>query len=925
MKFKRNKVATAVACVIGASAAVTLSNAFAQAVSPDVPSSTRPPADIRVDVTGSNIKRVEGEGSLPVQVITRSEIDKSGATTSMELLQLISANTSSGSVTLASSVGATTLSAQTASLRGLDGGHTLVLINGHRLQGFSGEIQGVRGVDLSAIPFSAIERVEVLKDGASAVYGSDAVAGVINFITRSDYTGAEVTGYYGSPTRGGGGEQWQGSGSFGFGDLTKDRYNVFFSAQYTEQKSLDQKDRTFSKTSYRPDLGLIAISSNTNPGLVTTGGIGVVNNSSGTPVLAANPANPQCGHNTFFNDDILGTGCYFDPSGYPGINMIPNNKLTNAFASGQFKINSDWTAYAQALYARQETHLVIQPGPISSVPALNYGPSNSLSAAILLPPTSPFYPHQLAADAGVDGEPLDVRYRTFDNGFRDTTDTNETFNITGGVKGAWKNWDWDMWGFYAEGKTAQRINGGFQDFRCILPLLNTGTVNLFGPNTPDIVAAENACNVHGDVINGKSKIYGGQAKTTGEIYKLPAGPLSLAFGIEGRKETLDQDMADVLAGGFITGFGGEIKDVSGERTQYATFAEVNIPIVKTLEANAAFRYDHYSDFGSTTNPKVSLRWQPARTMLVRASWGTGFLAPSLYQLNTPNIAGVSATGLNDPLRCPVTNNQTSDCNAQFGVLFGGNPNLKPEESEQATLGVVFEPVPNLTFSIDYFKINLTNLVVNGISPATILGNQAQYGSLITRGPVEPQFPGLPGPVLQIDQKYVNLGSVRQQGIDFEAHYRAPAQDWGRLSFDMNGTYYLRYDVQNTDGSYTGQVGTVYGAVVNGIIPRWKHYVALTWDLGPWSSTLAQTYQNGYTDAGTDIDGNLRKVGTLSLWDLQASYTGLKNWKFTLGVKNLWDTDPPASNITGSFVVGFDNSYYDPRSRFIYTQVTYAFK
>ena len=169
MKFKRNKVATAVACVIGASAAVTLTNAFAQAVNPDVPSSTRPPADIRVDVTGSNIKRVEGEGSLPVQVITRSEIDKSGATTSMELLQLISANTSSGSVTLASSVGATTLSAQTASLRGLDGGHTLVRINGHRLQGFSGEIQGVRGVDLSAIPFSAIERVEVLKDGASAV------------------------------------------------------------------------------------------------------------------------------------------------------------------------------------------------------------------------------------------------------------------------------------------------------------------------------------------------------------------------------------------------------------------------------------------------------------------------------------------------------------------------------------------------------------------------------------------------------------------------------------------------------------------------------------------------------------------------------------------------------------------------------------
>jgi len=165
MKFERNKVATAVACVMGVSAAVTVTHAFAQAVNPDVPSLTRQPADIRVEVTGSNIKRVEGEGALPVQVITRSEIDKSGATSNMELLQLISANTSSGSVNIGTSVGATTLSAQTASLRGLDGGHTLVLVNGHRLQGFAGEIQGVRGVDLSAIPFSAIERVEVLKDG----------------------------------------------------------------------------------------------------------------------------------------------------------------------------------------------------------------------------------------------------------------------------------------------------------------------------------------------------------------------------------------------------------------------------------------------------------------------------------------------------------------------------------------------------------------------------------------------------------------------------------------------------------------------------------------------------------------------------------------------------------------------------------------
>ena len=636
---------------------------------------------------------------------------------------------------------------------------------------FAGEIQGVRGVDLSAIPFSAIERVEVLKDGASAVYGSDAIAGVINFIMRSDYRGAEVTGYYGAPTRGGGGEQWQGSASVGFGDLAKDRYNVFFTASYHEDKALDQKDRNFSNSSYKPDIGLIAISSNTNPGLITTGGIGVVNNSSGVPVLAANPANPQCGHNTFFNDDILGTGCYFDPSATPGVQMIPNNKLTNVFGSGQFQINNDWTAYAQGMYSRQETHLVIQPGPVSGIFALNYGPGKINSSQILLQPTSPFYPHQLAADAGVDGEPLDVRYRTFDNGFRDTTDTNQVWNITAGVKGSWANWDWDASGFYNEGESRQRINGGYQDLSRLLPLLNSGRVNLFGPNSPEIVAEENATNFTGDVITGKSKLYGGRLVSSGEIWKLPAGPLALALGVEGHKETLDQNMADVLFSGNISGFGGDLKDTSAERTQYAGFAELNVPIVKTLEGNVAVRYDHYSDFGSTTNPKVSLRWQPTRTLLVRSSYGTGFLAPSLYQLSTPNFGGVTAPGLTDPLRCPVTQR----LHLRLPRAIRRDVRRQPEpEARGVGAGHVRPRVRADSQRVDERRLLQDQPDRTRSRTALIRRRSSRTRTstalLITRGPVRPQFPDLPGPITAIDQKYLNLGAVRIQGLDLEVHY-----------------------------------------------------------------------------------------------------------------------------------------------------------
>ncbi len=264
---------------------------------------------------------MEGESALPVTVITREEIDKSGATTAMELLQLVGANASAGSVALTSTIGATTFSAQTANLRGLQGGRTLVLINGKRVNGFAGEVQGVQGVNLAVIPFAAIERVEILKDGASAVYGSDAIAGVINFIVRSDYRGAEASVFVGTPTRTGGGDQQTYSGAVGFGDLNKDKYNVFLAASYADQHNLQQKDRDFSNTSYRFDLGLIGVSGNTFPGRVSTGGIGTPGGNNATNCSGA--------YATFFTE--LG-GCYYDPSATPGVESIRTRRTPTSSA-----------------------------------------------------------------------------------------------------------------------------------------------------------------------------------------------------------------------------------------------------------------------------------------------------------------------------------------------------------------------------------------------------------------------------------------------------------------------------------------------------------------------------------------------------------------------------------------------------------------
>jgi iron complex outermembrane receptor protein len=916
MHVRRTKLAVALALLAGSGAPAAVAQ-----VNPDASAAAAPPPDIRIEVTGTNIKRVENEGALPVTVITRREIERSGATTPMELLQQISANNSLNAVTLGNSIGAVTFSAQTASLRGLGGGRTLVLLNGHRIDSFAGELPGVQGVNLTAIPFQAIDRVEILKDGASAVYGSDAIGGVINFITRSDYKGAEATAFYGTPTRGGGGDQWQGSGTVGFGDLDKDRWNVFLSAQYNEQKSLDQVDRDFANSSYRPDIGLIGLSPNTAPGHVVGSQIfATINNASGTPVIANSPA--LCAPSLFIAD--FGD-CAYDTAAIPGVNMIPHQKTWNVFGNAQYKINADWKAYLTGAYSHDETRLVIQPGGVASW--LNYGPNSDTPQAITLLPTSPFYPRDIADAAGMGGEPLDVWYRTVDNGFRDTTDTNENWQVIGGLKGTWHDWDWDGSLFYAEGKTKQHVNGGFQDLTKLLPILNSGQVNFFGPNTPDIVALERSADFVGDVFNATSKNYGVQLKTTGDVYELPAGTLAAAFGVEARKEELDQTVAPELESGSITGFPGALK-TSGpqDRRQWAAFGELNVPIVKTVEGNVALRYDHYSDFGGTTNPKFSLRWQPARTLLVRAAYGTGFLAPTLYNLFAPHFGGLTPPGLSDPIRCPVTGSFGVDCETQFAVLNGGNSSLEPEKSEQTTVGIVLEPIAGSTFSVDYFKINLKNAIVPGLSPAAILADLDQFGHFVTRGPVDPNFPDLPGRITQIDQTFLNLGAIHIQGFDVDLRYRAPMMSWGRLSFALAGTYYLTYDVQDPDGSFRGTVGTALGnTLTTGVIPRWKHYTSLTWDQGPWSATLAQTYQTSYTDQNPDLDGNPRTVGSLSLWDLQGSYTGFKNWRLTLGVKNLFDRNPPASNQLTSFISGFDPSYYDPRARFVYGSVTYAFK
>ena len=258
---------------------------------------------------------------------------------------------------------------------------------------------------------------------------------------------------------------------------------------------------------------------------------------------------------------------------------------------------------------------------------------------------------------------------------------------------------------------------------------------------------------------------------------------------------------------------------------------------------------------------------------------------------------------------------------------------------------MFEPVQGASFIADYFNIKVKDLIIAGFSSETILGDLDTYGYLVQRGPVDPGYPTLPGPITQILQTNMNLGEVKIEGIDLEMHLRSQPTNVGRFNFDATGTYFIKYDTQQPDGAYAGGVSTVYGQVVTGVIPRWKHYATLSWLYGPWTVGLSNLYQSDYIDQQVDNDGNQRRVSSMSLWDLQASYTGIKNLRLTLGWGR-WDRrgssagtrtprrppgektrgppTPPVTNQQYTFQSGFDPSYYDARARFIYGSVNWKF-
>jgi iron complex outermembrane receptor protein len=893
----------------------------------------------RVEITGSSIKRIAAEGSLPVTTITKDDIAKSGVTNVEALLLTITSASTAGSTQGSALAGLSTYGASSVSLRGLGDQRTLVLVNGKRMAVFAGTGSAV---DVNSIPFSAIERVEVLRDGASGVYGSDAVAGVINFILRQDYNGLEVGGSFNNPTRSGGGSTGKGNFVFGKGDLDKDGYNFMLSGEFAKERALFGSSRDFAKTgNIAPYIQSAATETGRIEGVFIPG-----QSVSQNARTAANPfgysssgyGNPKapdnCADISMFSSGAGGVGkkyqnCKFDSG--PFVGLFPAVERTNLVASGKVQLNSTTQLYADALYARNKITETYQPAParVTFFQTDNAFAGSGVDPALLIFPSNPNYvsvitPYLLSHGlAAVNGQPLAITLRAFLAGPRQESDTNTQTRLNAGIKGnVFKDWEYNVSITGNDAKTEGRLTNGYFSQVGLARVLNdpANNWNPFAPGgiqTPELTAKLQSAKYLGPTISGRSKSTGADATLTGTLMDLPAGPLQLATGLSARRDSYEVSVPDILGTGDIAGLGGATLPVNSSRNVQALFAELNVPFLKNLEGNFAARTDHYSDVGNTTNGKASLRYSPTQHLLLRGSVGTGFRAPTLVELHRPTSVGTSEEFI-DPAF-------PGDGKVQVNSTIGGNPDLKPEKSKQASVGFVLQPISSVSLGVDYFHIKIDNLIAG--PSALSLVNAARAGKPLY-GPNDVTF-APDGTVDTINQVSRNANGATVEGFDIDLRFKQ-AFSVVKMSVNLNGTYTSKYDYKTLNGTQSS-VGTIVqpdGSPLDiaqtGVVFRWKHNLAVNFQSGPWSTTVIQNFQSGYRDHN-DLNDNRHDVGAFSTYDAQVAYTGLKNLKLSAGVRNLFDRNPPLAIGNGaSFQTGYDPTYYDARARTAYIAANYKF-
>ena len=901
LRAPHRRTASAFAVLVALSA-----NAWSQDSTPAVDDPAKP-SQQRVEITGSSIKRIDAETALPVQVITREEIAKTGVTTASELMAHVSANvgglSDGGSINTG---GMDQRGFNSANLRGIGTSSTLVLLNGRRLANFASPGNDT-GVDLNNIPAAAIQEVQVLLDGASAIYGTDAIGGVINFITRKDYKGTDLSVYMLASQHGGAGKK-EVSLSQGFGSYDTDGFNVFGTISGQHNDALRSSQRSFIKNFDIPHTLGWLLSSRTFPANIRVDADQLAQlNAAGYNFTSRliNFGAPACNPpaNVSTPTGIGGVdACTYDYM--QDTEIYPKSDKINFLGRGTFRLGSQAQLFSEVLLSRTRTRYVASANP-TTLFDLPVSLSPDLTAA------------------GVTGV-FDARLRMAEAGGRTSTTTSDAQRFVVGVDATLAGWDVDTAFNHSVNRAVDAYTHGYILYTPFIAAVESGTIHLFGPSG----AAGQAVYDHNQV-NDKSRVSVGvmdslDAKATRSLMALAGGDMGLAVGAEFRRERVNFTPSALLLSNEIMGDrdpeGIPIQATSNARNVAAMYGELDAPLTKSLDAQLALRYDHYQGVGGTTNPKVGLRWIAAPQALLRASFGTGFRAPSVSELYRPTQYGSTVGILPDPVYCALNDNDYSICADQWPTEYHSNAHLKPERSRQFSLGTVLQPSKSTSLSADYWNIRKRDLISN-LGEDVILADPVKYASLITRDPDE-------GYITNIVMTLENRGEERSSGIDFVFDVKKIPTSIGAFSAHLAGTWVLESKVETGPGApFVSNLGKF---VEDKVVQRWRHRLSVDWDDGPVSLTLGNTWYSSYVDQNSAIDTNdgtvvaPNHVKAYSLWDLSGSWDVTPKVRLRAGVQNLFDTHPPFSNQAYFFISGYDPSYTDPRGRVFYASVSLSF-
>lgn len=900
-------------------------------VGPVVAQEAQPQQTIqRVEITGSSIKRIAKEGALPVQVITFDDMRKQGINNAEELMKMLASNgtgannSTSNNNVFGADADRLAGGATFASLRGLGSNSTLVLLNGRRIATYG---KSGNAVDLNSIPMAAIARIEILKDGASAIYGTDAVGGVINFILKTDFQGVEISATT-TATQAGGGATHLVSLLAGKGDLQTDGYNVMGTASITKNAELDSHQRAFAN-GFQPSRGLSPDTTGTPAANQLTG----AGSALGTSFQMPGDANKylQAGLLSLQGkcDSVPGMSQY-QTNLWPNVTsplrtthscaydygadyvMRSPMEQDNVLGRATIKLGPDHKMFIEAMGSRSDVTSILTPAQISA----------TLAAGNAYPVGGQYYQDLSPYIATFDKtKPILYKWRANPLGNRTQNNTTDSARVLLGFEGTVHDWDYKLGLSQAQSSTKTALIDGYAFTTPFYQVLGSGMVNVFSaaPQTQQAMDAINATKYSGAFQHGKTGLTQFDGNISGEVYQLPAGPLAMAAGFDLRRETYefgqDVDATQILLAPGIAGLPKASRDIK------AFYTELIAPITKDLEVQLAVRRDDYSVVGTTTNPKVAFRYQPTTTLLFRGSANKGFLAPSFAQLYTGSLDQQLASGVVDTVGCAQHPNDPAFCAPEkLNYKSGGNQNLRPETSKQGTLGVVIEPFKGFSASLDYWAINMKDRILNR-SPLIVLANPVTLAGNIVRNADDT--------INYVQAGWINASGAKARGADLSLKGNGSFGGF-LVTAALDGTWTQSYKFAEISGQpYQEYVGQFF---TRDLFLRWKHNATLNVARGDWSVMLSNNFSSGYKDElpnhgiGVPPAGFNPDVASYTTFGLSSTYTGIKNTSITAGITNLFDRDPPftAHNVDDVVGAGWDPRVADPRGRTFSLAAKYKF-